>query len=365
MHKNAPSNLTAGDSGGFMQSSVEARRDATDRCLAALVRDQSDRLSTSHDFALRNALEFADKSLSAPRRKAMRFTEPSTKNFGRLLRIRGWATKPPLAMTTEITGAETPSNNDQPVVCGVCNIDIEKHDAQDCRLSDTIRASALALPPGAVVSEHDAAAIAALSIDRLRINLGEVQHRVKNMVAVLQSISHQTMRQSMSKEDFDERFCGRLDAFCRSLDLLVANEWRVLNIEELVRSQLSPFGLIDGTQISGQGPELKLLAGNAHSIGLALHELATNAVKYGALSVADGNVEVKWGIRDSGAGACFFMSWQESGGPPVSKPIRTGFGRKMIERLTKLALAGQTSHEFVESGVRWTLDAPVSVAVTA
>jgi two-component sensor histidine kinase len=205
---------------------------------------------------------------------------------------------------------------------------------------------------------------ASQDVATMRINMDEVQHRVKNMVAIIQSISHQTMRQSTTKTDFDERFCARLSAFCRSLDLLIADNWRGAKIHELVRSQLATFGAHDGAQIAIEGPEIELTPEAAHTIGLALNELVTNAVKYGSLSVSQGGVVLNWNLANSNGRQRFHMTWSEFGGPIVTEPKRQGFGRKLIQQLTGLALAGKATHEFLAKGVRWTLDIPASAAVT-
>ena len=122
----------------------------------------------------------------------------------------------------------------------------------------------------------DAGSVAAkLENAQLRVITNELGHRIKNLVAIIQSIACQTMRQTTTKEDFEAQFSGRLGAFGRSLDLLIANDWHGARIDELVRSQLAPFGLLDGVQISVKGPPLGLNPDAARNIGLALHELAT------------------------------------------------------------------------------------------
>jgi two-component sensor histidine kinase/DNA-binding CsgD family transcriptional regulator len=189
-------------------------------------------------------------------------------------------------------------------------------------------------------------------------DMKEVQHRFKNMVAVIQSISHQTMRQCTSIEDFDERFSARLSAFCRSLDELIANDWRGVAISSLVQTQLEPFGSRYTNQISVGGPDLDLTPAASHNIGLALHELATNALKYGCLSVPNGRVEVRWVLATIEGEDRFRMSWSEFGGPYVTTPTRRGFGRELIENLTASALAGTALYEFLPTGVKWSLDVP-------
>jgi two-component sensor histidine kinase len=191
----------------------------------------------------------------------------------------------------------------------------------------------------------------------------ELGHRIKNLVAVIQSIARQTMQQSSTKEDFEARFSGRLDAFGHSLDLLIANNWRDANIGNLVRLELTPFGLLDQMQISVKGPPLALSASAAFNIGLALHELATNASKYGALSVPEGKVTVQWELASRDGQQRFHMAWREASGPIVEEPTRRGFGRQVIERVTAQALAGKVTHEFLPAGVKWTLDVPAGMAV--
>jgi two-component sensor histidine kinase len=193
----------------------------------------------------------------------------------------------------------------------------------------------------------------------------ELRHRIKNLVAVIQSIARQTMHQAATKDDFEERFSGRLGAFGRSLDLLIANDWHGARIDELVRSELTAFGGLEGAQISVDGPPISLKPEAVRNIGLALHELATNASKYGALSLPEGKVVVHWELANSDGRRRFLMTWREAGGPAVTEPTRWGFGRQVIQRLTEQAFAGRVVHEFAPDGVRWTLDVPAEFVVSA
>jgi len=220
-----------------------------------------------------------------------------------------------------------------------------------------------AMEPHEVLGRDDVINSASQEISKMRIDMDEVQHRVKNMVAIIQSISHQTMRQSTTKSDFDERFCARLSAFCHSLDLLIANNWRGVGIHELVRSQLTIFGALDSVQISIEGPDLRVAPEAAHTIGLALHELAMNAVKYGSLSVPQGRVVVNWELANSKSRRRFHMSWSELGGPIVTEPKRRGFGRQLIQQLAALTLKGTATHEFLAKGVTLKLDVPASAVL--
>jgi two-component sensor histidine kinase len=211
------------------------------------------------------------------------------------------------------------------------------------------------------------ASIAALKREneQLPTAANELGHRLKNLVAVIQSIARQTIRQSTTMDDFEVRFAGRLGAFGRSLDLLVANEWHGARLDEVVRLELAIFDSLDGVRISVKGPPLHLKPEAARSISLALHELATNASKYGALSVPDGMVAVHWQLVSSGTRRRLRMTWQESGGPVVTEPTRWGFGRQVIQQIPAHALAGNVTHEFLPHGVRWSLDIPATFLVDA
>lgn len=199
----------------------------------------------------------------------------------------------------------------------------------------------------------------------LRVVAGELGHRIKNLVAVIQSIARQTMHQTATKEDFEATFSARLGAYGHSLDLLIANDWRGARIDDLLRLELTPFGLLDQVQISVKGPSLALSSVAARNIGLALHELATNASKYGALSVPEGKVAVQWELARYGGRLRFHMTWCELGGPIVTEPTRQGFGRQIIQHVTARALDGKATHEFLPAGVRWTLDIPATMIVAS
>jgi two-component sensor histidine kinase len=172
------------------------------------------------------------------------------------------------------------------------------------------------------------------------------------------------MHQATTKDDFEARFSGRVGALGRSLDLLIADDWRGARIDELVRLELASFGGLDGRQNSVKGPPLGLNPDAARNIGLALHELATNASKYGALSVPGGKVSVHWDLANNAGRRRFRMSWRESGGPMVTEPKSWGFGRQVIQRLTAQALAGKAIHEFAPDGVTWALDIPAAVVIS-
>jgi two-component sensor histidine kinase len=185
-----------------------------------------------------------------------------------------------------------------------------------------------------------------------RLLMREVNHRAKNMLGVVDAIAHRTAAQN--PEDFAERFSERIQALSANQDLLVRNEWKGIEIEDLVRAQLPHFADLIGSRIVVDGPRLRLKAAGAQAVGLALHELATNAGKYGALSTATGRVEVRWGT-DSDTLA---MSWTEREGPPVSAPKRRGFGTTVMEAMVERSVEGVVDLDYAPSGVIWRLTCP-------
>jgi PAS domain S-box-containing protein len=185
----------------------------------------------------------------------------------------------------------------------------------------------------------------------------EINHRAKNMLSVVDAIAHQTA--AKNPEDFVERFSERIQALSANQDLLVRNEWNGVEIEELVHAQLAPFAGLIGSRIVVHGPKLRLKAASAQAIGLALHELATNAGKYGALSTDMGRVDISWGTVDD----TFTMSWIEREGPPVSAPKRRGFGTIVMEAMAERSVDGAVDLDYAPSGLTWRLTCPAASAL--
>jgi PAS domain S-box-containing protein len=161
--------------------------------------------------------------------------------------------------------------------------------------------------------------------EQVHLLMREVNHRAKNMLSVVDAIAHQTA--TRTPEDFIERFSERIQALSANQDLLVRNAWHGVEMKDLICAQLSPFADLIGSRVVVQGPKLRLNAACAQAIGLALHELTTNAGKYGALSTDRGRVNICWEIDSD----TLTMSWTEREGPPVSAPERRGFGSIVIE----------------------------------
>jgi len=193
--------------------------------------------------------------------------------------------------------------------------------------------------------------------EKERLLIREINHRAKNMLSVVDAIAHQTV--AKNSDDFIERFSERIQALSANQDLLVRNEWNGVEIADLVHAQLAHFaGLID-SRIDVHGPKLRLNAASAQAIGLALHELATNAGKYGALSTDTGRVAVHWRTD----GHTLTMSWTERGGPRVSAPQRRGFGTIVMETLAERSVDGTVELDYPPSGLTWRLTCPAANTV--
>jgi PAS domain S-box-containing protein len=195
----------------------------------------------------------------------------------------------------------------------------------------------------------------------------ELSHRSKNQLAVVMAIAQQTMGQTADVGDYHARLALRLSALAKSNDLLMRDNWQGASLHDLVRHQLEPFGGADQSRVEVEGPPVKLHAGAVQYLGLALHELATNASKYGALSGNAGRVSIRWtpdGSENVAQGReVIRLHWSESGGPPVVSPERHGFGSVVMERIVPHALDGDGTLEYPPEGVRWVFAFPAGNAL--
>ena len=186
----------------------------------------------------------------------------------------------------------------------------------------------------------------------------ELAHRSKNQLAVIQGIASQTARSAGSIDEFRQFFARRLQGMAISTDLLVAQQWDGAPLGDLVRHQLEPFGTEEG-RLFCEGPPVFLGSNAVETIGLALHELATNCVKYGAWSLPAGVVEISWALdRDGAQPPQLRISWTERGGPAVMPPAHEGFGRRVVERMVPQKLGGRVELMFDVKGLSWTLSVP-------
>jgi two-component sensor histidine kinase len=188
---------------------------------------------------------------------------------------------------------------------------------------------------------------------RQQILVGELNHRVKNTLAIVQSLARQTFRDDLPAADAIKAYEGRLSALAGAHNLLTRQSWESVAMHDLVQTALAPFCTADRCTI--EGPETTLSPQVAVSLALALHELATNAAKYGALSPSGGHISVRWSL----SGGELQLEWAESGGPPVTPPTREGFGMRLIRRVLATELGGRVDIDFLPDGVRCRVVSPV------
>jgi two-component sensor histidine kinase len=185
----------------------------------------------------------------------------------------------------------------------------------------------------------------------VRLIMRELSHRSKNLLAIVLAIARQTARHTTSFSDFETRFNSRIQALADAHDLLVEQQWSGAFVDDLVRAQLAAFGI---EKVATRGDRIMLRTEAVQNVALALHELATNASKYGALSVPAGKVNIEWARETDGEGRRNLrLTWRESGGPPVTAPSQKGFGCFVLERVTVNAL-GEGKLEFDPGGLVWT-----------
>ncbi len=199
--------------------------------------------------------------------------------------------------------------------------------------------------------------------EQMSYALREIDHRSKNLLSVVQAIVRQTAR-TETREEFVELFSERMRGLAASQDLLVGNKWKGVAVLDLVRSQLSHFKDALGSRVRLDGPAIELNASAAQTIGMAVHELATNACKYGALSNAAGYVLLTWALEGEDH-ALFSISWSEHAGPPVATPKRKGFGQTVLLRMVEDALDADVGLDYEQAGLRWRLQCPAENALKA
>jgi PAS domain S-box-containing protein len=199
--------------------------------------------------------------------------------------------------------------------------------------------------------------------DRQNVLLSELQHRTRNLLALVQAIARQTLKSSASLAEFSRQFEDRLGALSRVQGLLARTDHGPVDLQQIVRAELEAHGAADAAEV--RGPPVNLPATAAQAIALALHELATNAVKYGALRQPPGKLSVNWHVRPGEADATVILEWRENGVvmPDVqAENRRKGYGSELIERALPYQLNAKTSLEFRGDGVRCIVELPVGGA---
>jgi PAS domain S-box-containing protein len=191
--------------------------------------------------------------------------------------------------------------------------------------------------------------------EQIRVLLMEVNHRSKNLLAVVQALAR---RSGGNDPEFLQRFESRLSSLAANQDLLVRRGWSTIDMGELANAQMAILAPESRAQVQIAGDPMTLSPRAAEIIGMALHELATNALKYGALSTAGGRVSLSWGERDDR----FCMEWRESGGPTPREPERHGFGTTLIRHIPARSLQADVTLDYAPTGVHWILACSIETA---
>ena len=197
----------------------------------------------------------------------------------------------------------------------------------------------------------------AISDDALRML--ELSHRTKNILSIVQALVHQTLREDRPMDDARRTLGNRLVAMGNAVDTLLQTAWQPADLEEIVRAGLIHHASFEG-RVRISGPPVEVGAGAAMSLSLVLHELESNAIKYGALSNHKGVVDLHWEVDAAQQPATVRIEWQEKGGPPVSPPARQGFGTRLIGSGIARRLGGTADCRFDPEGFRWSLSAPLA-----
>jgi two-component system CheB/CheR fusion protein len=196
--------------------------------------------------------------------------------------------------------------------------------------------------------------------ERQRLLLAELQHRVRNTLGVIRSIARRTAESSSSVEEYASHLDGRLNAFARAQALVTRDPEGGVDFEYLVVEELLAYNAREGEQVRVSGPRVRLQPKAAETFALAVHELATNALKYGALNRPTGRIEISWRLDESADPVELVFEWRERGGPPVNPPPRKGFGTELLERTLAFEFKGQTTMLYTPSGLQCTIAIPLS-----
>lgn len=189
--------------------------------------------------------------------------------------------------------------------------------------------------------------------ERQRLLIGELNHRIQNLFAVVQAVALHSLGGNRPLVEAREVFIDRLQSLGRAYTLMTEQEWRGAPLRQILAAEISAFA----DRVSFDGVDLMVRQNAAQSFALLLHELTTNAVKYGALSAPGGRVDVRWTLNHDSQPVKFILSWEESGGPLVAPPTRSGYGRKIIE--DTIRRIGKHQIDYAPTGMKYRMEAPL------
>lgn len=212
---------------------------------------------------------------------------------------------------------------------------------------------------GVVITFIDVTAITRAE-ERQRLLLAELQHRVRNTLGVVRSIARRSAESSSTVEEYASHLDGRLSAFARTQALVTRDPEGGVDLEYLVIEELLAYNAREGEQVSVSGPTIRFQPKSAETFALAIHELATNALKYGALSQPSGRLDISWRIDEAVNPPRLNFEWREHAGPPVKAPLRKGFGTVLLESTLAFEFKGQTEMTFNGTGLQCTITLPLS-----
>jgi PAS domain S-box-containing protein len=190
--------------------------------------------------------------------------------------------------------------------------------------------------------------------------LDELNHRVKNTLATVQSLAGQTIRKTGLSPDLRADFEGRLIALSRAHDQLTRERWGAADLKTIIDASFEPFRRSAEDTLKVSGEKIKVGAQAALTLSMIFHELATNAAKYGALSSPNGRLDVSWKVTNGARPATLCINWCESGGPAVQRPLQTGFGSRLLERGVAYQLKGSAKLDYDPAGLRCTMEIPLA-----
>jgi two-component system, chemotaxis family, CheB/CheR fusion protein len=228
----------------------------------------------------------------------------------------------------------------------------------DVAITATPLATALGSGRGAIAAIMDISEMKQAEAHQ-DVLLHELQHRVKNILATVSSLAMRMVKSSRTLDEFSDAFLGRLLAMGAMHELLSARQWHGADLRSLIATALAPNIGRDGKNLAVQGPEVVIKPNAAATLGMVFHELATNAVKYGALSEPTGRISIQWTLDGADGAQRVILSWAEKGGPRVAPPTNEGFGTVFVERAVQYELDGTAAFEFEPSGVTCTISFPL------
>ncbi|QLC25986.1 PAS domain S-box protein [Parasphingopyxis algicola] len=194
--------------------------------------------------------------------------------------------------------------------------------------------------------------------EHLRILVDELNHRVKNTLATVQAVAHMSFRKDEPVAEAKKDFTGRLQALSSAHDILTEEKWTGADFRQVVRRALRPFNLDNADRLSLEGGKVRLESRQALTLAMAINELATNAIKYGALSTEQGSVALRWRRIRGEDGVAFRFEWTERGGPRCAAPERSGFGSTLLTRILPGDFGGKAVLDYRETGLKYILSAP-------